>query len=76
MEVFRHVFRIMLRILSGPGALLFVKFFKHMSYVYLSKYSYSGICGFPLLSITSPSTSCHGYCLTPHVHFGMCSGWW
>ena len=68
-------FRIMLGILSGPGVLLLARFFKHMSYVVLSKYSCSGTLGFPLLSMTNPSRSCHGYCLTPHVHFGVCSGW-
>ena len=64
----------MLGILSGPGALLFARFLRHMSYVSLSKYLCSGICGSPLLSMTSPSKSCQGYFLTPHVHFGGCSG--
>ena len=64
----------MLGILSGPGALLFARFLRHMSYVSLSKYSCSGICGLPLLSMTSPSKSCHGYFLTSHVHSGVCSG--
>ena len=67
-------FRIMLGILSGPGALLFARFFRHMSYVSLSKYSCSVVCGLPLLSMTNPSKSCHGYFLTPHVHSGVCSG--
>ena len=61
----------MLQILSGPGALLFARFFRHMSYVSLSKYSCSRVCGFPLLCMTSPSKSCHRYFLTPHVHSGV-----
>ena len=65
----------MLGILSGPGVLLFAKCFRQMSYVILSKYSCSGVSGFPLLSITNPSKSCHWYCLTPQLHYGMCSGW-
>ena len=64
----------MLGILSGPGALLFARFPRHKSYVSLSKYSYSGVCGLPLLSITSPSKSCHWYFLTTHVHSGVCTG--
>ena len=66
----------MLEILSGPGALLCARFFRHRSYVSLSKYSCSGVCIFSLLSMIRPSKSCHGYCLTPQVHFGGCSGWW
>ena len=69
-------FRIVLGILSGPGVLLFAKFLRQVSYVSLSKYSFMGVCGFPLLSITYPSRSCHGYCLTPHVQYSVCSGWW
>ena len=68
-------FRIMLGILSGPGVLLLARFFRHMSYVVLSKYLCSGVLGVPRLSMTNPSRSCHGYCLTPHVQFGVCSGW-
>jgi hypothetical protein len=69
-------FKMMLGILSGPGILLFARFFRHMSYVSLSKYSCRGVCGFSLFSMTNPFKSCHGYCLTPHVQFGVCSGWW
>ena len=68
-------FRIILGILSRPGVWLLARFFKHMLYIVLSKYSCSGIVGFPLLFVTNPSRSCHGYCLTPHVHFGVCFGW-
>ena len=68
-------FSIMLGILSGPSVLLLANCFKHMSYVSLSKYSYSGVCGSPLLSIVNPVKSCHGYCLTLQVHIGVCSGW-
>ena len=68
-------FKIMLGILSGPGALLLARFFKHKSYVSLSKYSCSGICGVLFFSKASPFRSCHRYCLTPQVHLGMCSGW-
>ena len=68
-------FSIVLGILSRPGVLLLVRCFKHMSYIVLSKYSCSGVLGFPLLLMTNPSRSCHGYCLTPHAHFGVCSGW-
>ena len=50
-------FSIVLGILSGPGVLLFVRFFRQMSYVSLSKYSCNGVCGFPLLSMTNPSRS-------------------
>ena len=66
-----HVFRIILGILLGRSVLLLARFFKHMSYVVLSKYSCSGALGFPFLSMTKPSKSCHGYCLTPYVHFGV-----
>ena len=55
--------------------MLLAKSFRHKSYVFVSKYSYSGLCGFPLLSMTYPSISCHGYCLTLHVQFSGCSGW-
>ena len=68
-------FIIILGILSGPGVLLFARFLRQMSYVSLSKYSCIGVCGFPLLSMTNPSRSCQGYCLTPHVQYGVCSGW-
>ena len=68
-------FIIILGILSGPGILLFAKFLRQMSYVSLSKYSCSGVYGFPLLLMTKPSRSYHGYCLTPHVQYGMCSSW-
>ena len=68
-------FRIVFGILSGPDALLFARFLRHMSYVSLSKYSYIGVCGSPLLSIIYPFKSCHGYCLTPHVQLGMCRCW-
>ena len=66
----------MLGILSGPGALLFARFCKQRSYVSWSKYSCIGVCGLLLFSITKPPMSCHGYCLTPHVHFEKCSLWW
>ena len=66
----------MLGIFLRPGALLFARFLRHMSYVYLSNYSCSGVRGFPPLPKMSPSKSCHGYCPTPHMHFGMCSSWW
>ena len=65
----------MFGILSGPGVLLLAKLFRHESYVYVSKYLYNGVCGFFLLLMTHPSKSCHGYCLTPHVQFNVCSGW-
>ena len=68
-------FYIVFGILSGPGVLLLARFFRHKSYVSVSKYSYNEVCGFCLLSMTYPSISCHGYCLTPHVQFGGCSGW-
>jgi hypothetical protein len=58
--------------LSGPGALLFDKFFSARSYTSFVKYSLMGVLGFPLFSSMNPSVSCHGYCLTRHVHFG---GW-
>ena len=67
-------FSIMLGILSDPGVLLFASLSKLMSYVSLSKYSCSGVCGFPLLSIVNPVKSCHGYCLTLQVQFDVCSG--
>ena len=68
-------FKIMLGILSGPSVLLLARYFRHISYVVLSKYSCNGVSRFSLLSMTNPSRSCHGYCLTPHVQFGVCSGW-
>ena len=61
-------------ILSGLGVLLFARCFRHISYVSLSKYVCRGVCGFPLFSIMKPSKSCHGYCFTPQVHWGWCSG--
>ena len=66
---------IILGILSGPGVLLFARFLRQMSYFFLSKYSCSGVCGFSLLFMTKPSRSCHGYYLTPHIQYGVCSGW-
>ena len=68
------LFRIVLGILSGPGVLLFARFLRHMSYISLSKCLYNGVCGSPLLSRTRPLRSCQGYCLTPHVQYGVCSG--
>ena len=68
-------FIIILGILSGPGVLLFARFLRQMSYVSLSKYSCSGVCGFPLLSMIKSSRSCQGYCLIPHIQYGVCSGW-
>ena len=58
--------------LSSPGALLFDSFFSARSYTSFVKYSLVGVLGFLLYSSMNPSVSCHGYCLTRHVHFG---GW-
>ena len=69
-------FGIMLGILSGPGILLSARFLRQVLYVFMSKYSCRGTYGFPRLSITNPSKSCHGYCLTPWVQCGACSGLW
>ena len=60
-------FRIELGILSGPEALLLLRFLRQKSYVSWSKYVCRGVCGSPRLSIVYPSKSCHGYCRTPHV---------
>ena len=68
-------FSIEFGILSRPGILLLDRCFKHRSYVSWLKYLCSGICESPLVSIMSPSRSCHGYCLTPHVQLFVCSGW-
>ena len=38
-------------ILSSPRVLLFARFFRHRLYVSMSKYVYSGICGFPFFLI-------------------------
>jgi hypothetical protein len=54
--------------LSGPGALLFPKYLKHISYVFLSNVFAIVSSGFPLFSSMNPSRSCHGYCLTSQVH--------
>ena len=64
-------FRIELGILSGPGALLLLRFLRQKSYISWSKYVCRGVWGTPHLSIMYPSRSCHGYCRTPHV---QCSG--
>ena len=65
-------FSIEFGILSGPRVLLLARFFRQRLYVSRSMYVCRGVSGFPRLSMMSPSTSCHGYCLTPHVHWG---GW-
>ena len=57
-----------IRILFGSKVLLLAKFFRHKLHVFWSKYVCKGVCEFPLLSKNNPSKSCHGYCLTPHVH--------
>ena len=57
-----------LEILSVRGVLSLAKFFRHKLYVSWSKYVCRGVCGFPLLSKINSSKSCHGYCVTPHVH--------
>ena len=75
MKTFGHIFHNCVRNFFGPGVLLFARFLRQMSYISLSKYSYSGVCGFPLLSMTNPSRSCQGYCLTPQVQYGVYSGW-
>ena len=62
--------------LSGPGALLLLKYFKHKSYVLLSNVLDMDDCESPRFSITKPSRSCHGYCLTPHTHLVLWMGWW
>ena len=61
--------------MSRPGILFLARLFRHMSYVFWSKYLCSGVCGLPLLFMTNPSRSCHGSCLTSFVHFSGCSGW-
>ena len=61
-------FSIEFGILSGLGVLLLDKFFRHRLYVSQSRYVCRGVWGFPRLSMISPSISCQGYCLTPHVH--------
>jgi hypothetical protein len=62
--------------LSGPGALLLPKFFKHRSYVSLSNVFAKDAFVSPLFSSTKPSRSCHGYCLTPHTQLRSWFGWW
>ena len=57
-----------LGILYGLGILLLARFFRHKLYVSWSKYVYRGVRGFPHLSMTNPSISCQGHCLTLHVH--------
>ena len=63
-----------LGILSGPGVFPLDKFFKHMSYVVWSRYECKGSDVSPRFSIVYPFKSCHGYCLTPHIHFCVWSG--
>ena len=57
-----------LGILFEPGVLCFARFFTNKAYVLRSKYVDSGILGSPLSSNINPIKSCHGYCLTLHVH--------
>ena len=57
-----------LDILSGPGVFPLVKFLRHMSYVSWSRYVCGGINVSPIFSRAYPFKSCHGYCLTPHIH--------
>jgi hypothetical protein len=57
--------------LSGPGALLFPKYLRHRSYVFLSNVLAKEAFSTPLFSRTNPLRSCHGYCLIPHTHMGL-----
>ena len=43
METYRHIFIIELGILSGPGALLLLRFLRQKSYVSWSKYVCRGV---------------------------------
>jgi hypothetical protein len=55
--------------LFGPGALLLSRYLRHRSYVILSNVLEMDAFMSPLFSNTKPFRSCHGYCLTPHIHF-------
>ena len=76
MEAYRHIFIIELGILSGPGALLLLRFLRQKSYVSWSKYVCRGVWDSPRLSIMNLSKSCHGYYRTPHVQCGGCIFWY
>jgi hypothetical protein len=62
--------------LSGPGALLLPKCFRHRSYVILSNVFAIDAFISPRFSSTKPSRSYHGYCLTPHTQSWSWFGWW
>jgi hypothetical protein len=70
-------FRIELGILSGPGALLLLRFLRQKLYISWSKYVCKEVWGSLRLSIMYPSKSCHGYCRTPYVQCSGCVfGYW
>jgi hypothetical protein len=63
-------FSIAFGMLSGPGALLLPRFFRHRSYVFLSNVFAIEAFVSPLFSKMNPSMSCQGYCRTLHTHSG------
>ena len=58
---------------SGPKALPFDKFWRHVSYIILVKDAAKGVdWGEILFSRMEPSLTSHGYCWTTHMHYV----WW
>jgi hypothetical protein len=60
-------FSIELGMLSGPGALLLLRYLRHRSYVFLSNVFAIEAFVSLLFSNINPSKSCQGYCLTSHT---------
>jgi hypothetical protein len=67
-------FSIELGMLSGPGALLLLRYLRHRSYVFLSNVFAIEAFVSLLFSRINLSRSCQGYCLTPHTHSGSWFG--
>ena len=64
-----------LGIFFGLRVLFFPRYLTHTSYVVQSKYVDSKVLGSSLSSNINLVRSCHGYCLTLHVHDEVCICW-
>jgi hypothetical protein len=62
--------------MSDPRVLLLPKYLRHMSYIILSNVLAMDACMSPRFSSTNLFRSCHGYCLTPHIHSQLWVVWW
>jgi hypothetical protein len=60
--------------LFGPRAFLLPRYLRHRSCVVLLNVFAMDAFMSPCFSNTNPFRSWHGYCLTPHIHYGSWFG--